>query len=54
MYELLVDVAALLNDRLQIIVCDHANLPDDWFQAAVIDNWRDGRRLIPDDWLSQP
>lgn len=54
MYELLADVAALLGNQLQIIVCDHANLPDDWFQAAVIDNWRDGRRLIPADWLSQP
>lgn len=52
MYELLAHVAALLGDQLQIIVCDHANLPDDWFQAAVIDNWRDGRRLIPDDWIS--
>lgn len=53
-YELLADVTALLGNQLQIIVCDHANLPDDWFQAAVIDNWRDGRRLIPADWLSQP
>jgi hypothetical protein len=54
MFELLAEVATLLNDQLQIIVCDHANLPDDWFQAAVIDNWRDGIRLIPDSWLVQP
>ncbi|MDP9387046.1 MAG: DUF3732 domain-containing protein [Actinomycetota bacterium] len=52
MYELLAEVAALLDNRLQIILCDHANLPDDWFQEAVIENWRDGRRLIPDDWLT--
>lgn len=50
-FELLAEVVALLDNRLQIIVCDHANLPDDWFQEAVIENWRDGRRLIPDDWL---
>jgi hypothetical protein len=50
-FELLANVATLLDDRLQIIVCDHANLPDAWFQEAVIENWRDGHRLIPDDWL---
>lgn len=51
-FELLADVASLLDSRLQIIVCDHANLPDRWFQDAVIENWRDGRRLIPDEWLA--
>jgi len=31
----------------QIIVCDHANLAEDWFQASIVENWRDGRKLIP-------
>jgi hypothetical protein len=52
MFELLAEVAAVLDSQLQIIVCDHANLPDPWFQDAVIENWRDGRRLIPDEWLT--
>ncbi|MFD9535793.1 DUF3732 domain-containing protein [Streptomyces sp. NPDC060010] len=56
-FRLLHDVTELNEGNLQIIVCDHANLPDDWFQAAVIDNWRpenDGTRsaLIPPDWLT--
>jgi hypothetical protein len=34
---------------LQVIVCDHANLADEWFQASVVDNWRNGVALIPDD-----
>ncbi|MFD5065553.1 DUF3732 domain-containing protein [Streptomyces sp. NPDC058394] len=55
-FRLLHDVAELNQGDLQIIVCDHANLPDDWFQEAVIGNWRpdnDGTRnaLIPPDWL---
>ena len=50
-FTLMRDVVAALNGDLQIIVCDHANLADDWFQDAVIENWRNGVALIPTDWL---
>lgn len=39
---------------LQIIVLDHANLDNEDFQNAIIDNgttWRDGNALIPYNWL---
>ncbi|MBW3638662.1 MAG: DUF3732 domain-containing protein [Actinobacteria bacterium] len=49
-FELFRDVVASLNGELQVIVCDHANLADDWFQAAIVDNWRNGVALIPDGW----
>ncbi|MEU0836213.1 DUF3732 domain-containing protein [Streptomyces sp. NPDC005969] len=56
-FRLLHEVAELNEGDLQIIVCDHANLPDDWFQEALIGNWRpddDGTRnaLIPPRWLT--
>ncbi|MFE9459488.1 DUF3732 domain-containing protein [Streptomyces californicus] len=56
-FQLLNDVVQLNNGAFQIIVCDHANLPEDWFQEAVIGNWRpdaEGNRtaLIPLEWLS--
>ncbi|MFJ6438761.1 DUF3732 domain-containing protein [Streptomyces sp. NPDC091416] len=55
-FQLLNDVVQLNNGAFQIIVCDHANLPEDWFQEAVIGNWRpdaEGNRtaLIPLEWL---
>lgn len=54
-FELLRDVVAENDGGLQIIVCDHVNLPDRWFQDAVIDNWRtrEGVKnaLIPMEWL---
>jgi hypothetical protein len=51
MFELMRDVATELAPDMQIIVCDHANLLDDWFQDAVVHNWRDGQKLIPDSWI---
>jgi hypothetical protein len=52
-YELMRDVAEELAPDLQIIVCDHANLPEDWFQGAVRHNWRGGEKLIPQDWIDR-
>ncbi|MER6169605.1 DUF3732 domain-containing protein, partial [Streptomyces violaceorubidus] len=54
-FTLLDEVARLNEGTLQIIVSDHANLPEPWFQNAVIANWRpddEGNRnaLIPFDW----
>lgn len=51
-FTLMRDVVAALGGELQVIVCDHANLADAWFQDAAIDNWRNGVALIPEEWLA--
>ena len=53
LFELLRSVAEELAPNMQIIVCDHANLPVDWFQGAVVHNWRAGRALVPSEWIRQ-
>lgn len=50
MFALLRDFVAELALRMQVIGCDHANLPEPWFQDAVRCNWRDGRALMPAEW----
>jgi hypothetical protein len=50
-FQLLLEVVAELAPNLQVIVCDHANLPEDWFQETVEHNWRGGEKLVPADWL---
>lgn len=49
MFRLLFGIAEELAPRFQIIVGDHANLSDQWSQDSVVHNWRDGRKLIPQD-----
>jgi hypothetical protein len=51
LFELMRDVASELAPDMQIIVCDHADLPEPWFQEAVRRNWR-GDALIPVEWIS--
>jgi hypothetical protein len=35
----------------QIILTEHADLAADWFQAAVVERWRDGKALVPQEWM---
>lgn len=46
------DVVRELAPKMQIIVSDHANLGETWFQEAVQHEWRDGVKLVPLDWIS--
>ncbi len=55
MFRLLHDVAVEQEGQLQVIVCDHANLRrEQWFQEAIVENWRDGLKLVPTDWSPRP
>ena len=50
MYKLAYDVAQMLGGQFQIIITDHANISQPWFQDCVVERWREGKKLIPPDW----
>ncbi|WP_027930090.1 DUF3732 domain-containing protein [Amycolatopsis thermoflava] len=52
LFQLIHDVTAELAPHMQVIVCDHANLSEGWFQRSVRHNWRGDTKLIPSHWLS--
>ena len=38
----------------QLIVTEHANLRDDWFQATLVEQpWTKPPALVPEDWPEQ-
>ena len=39
-----------IGDGFQLIVLDHAHLDDDWFNAAIVEEWRDSTALVPVEW----
>lgn len=49
-YKAALDLVKGLNPNLQIIMTDHANINEEWFQDCVIKNWREGRKLVPSSW----
>jgi hypothetical protein len=37
-------------DGFQTIIIDHADESEKWFQEAIVEKWRGGLKLVPDDW----
>jgi len=35
---------------VQVIITEHADINEPWFQDAVAERWRQGKKLVPDDW----
>jgi hypothetical protein len=51
LYRLIFDVIEEEEGRFQVIITDHPDFSDDpRFQAAVRERWRNGVKLIPQDW----
>jgi hypothetical protein len=52
MFRFVFDVVSDLAPDFQVILTEHAEIVDDWFQNAVQERWRRGRKLVPTEWLS--
>ncbi|MBB3877802.1 DUF3732 domain-containing protein [Sphingomonas pseudosanguinis] len=51
LYRLLWEYCDRLVPNMQIVVTDHVDLMQDWFQDSVQERWRDGIKLVPVPWL---
>jgi methyl-accepting chemotaxis protein len=53
LFKLLYDFCENSLGGFQIIVTEHANIAEDWFQDSLVEEpWRGGRALIPYEWIS--
>lgn len=34
----------------QVILVEHADVNEEWYREAVVERWRGGTMLVPDDW----
>lgn len=50
MFKLLFDCVAALAPGFQIIMTEHAELREPWYQEAIVERWRHGKKLVPADW----
>ena len=51
MFELVRDVVNELHSGFQVIITEHADIAEDWYQEAVVERWRNGNALIPAEWI---
>ena len=50
MFRFVFDVVEAIAPGFQVIITEHADIKEDWFQSAIVERWRGGLKLIPDDW----
>ena len=42
-----------IHEPFQLIVLDHAHLDDEWFEQAIVEEWRGGNALVPNHWSTR-
>jgi hypothetical protein len=50
MFRLVFDIVNAAAPDLQVIITEHADLKEEWYQNAVVERWRGSLKLVPDDW----
>lgn len=52
-YQFMKTKTSQLDGKLQVIIVDHADLQEEWFQDSVVEKWQTGGlKLVPEEWLS--
>ncbi|HEY3380007.1 MAG TPA: DUF3732 domain-containing protein [Armatimonadota bacterium] len=51
MFRFFFEIVRALNPNFQVIITDHAELATPEFRAAMVERWRDGNALIPQEWI---
>jgi hypothetical protein len=50
MFQLVFDAVKEVAPGLQVIITEHADINESWYQTAVVERWRGGLKLVPEDW----
>lgn len=50
MFRLVFDAVEELVPNLQVVITEHADINEKWYQAAIAERWRGGLKLVPEDW----
>jgi len=50
MFKFIMAVVEAIAPGFQVILTEHADIDTDWYQHAIVERWRGGIKLVPDDW----
>lgn len=53
MFRYLIDAVNAMNGRFQLIITEHADLRDPWYQEVVVHRWKRGEALVPAEWKAR-
>jgi hypothetical protein len=50
MFQFVFEAVKELAPGLQVVITEHADISESWYQDAVVERWRGGLKLVPDEW----
>ena len=50
MFQFIFEVVQKLAPGLQVIITEHADINEEWYRGAIVERWRNGLKLVPDNW----
>jgi len=50
LFSLMNEACKEIDANFQLIVLDHAHIVEDWFEEAIVEEWRGEKALVPRDW----
>ena len=53
-FQLISNVVQGLAPRMQVIITEHADIQETWYQDMVVEKWRNGMALVPPAWDANP
>jgi hypothetical protein len=49
-FKVVTAIASAAPPGVQVVITEHADIDEPWFQKAVVERWRGGKKLVPEDW----
>ena len=50
MFRFVFNVVNELSPGFQVVITEHADIKEDWYQSAIVERWRGGAKLVPEEW----
>lgn len=50
MFRFVFKVVNELTPGFQVVITEHADIQEDWYQSAIVERWRGGAKLVPEEW----
>jgi len=50
MFKFVFAVVEAIAPGFQVVITEHADINESWYQEAVVERWRGGLKLVPDNW----
>ncbi|WP_287373669.1 DUF3732 domain-containing protein [Prosthecochloris sp.] len=50
MFKMVFDTVENVAPEFQVVITEHADINEDWYQNSIRERWRGGLKLVPDEW----